>query len=833
MHMSRSRACRLRRRYVRLRCPHDRRTTGAHQRACGRWGLRALRCWARADLPAHRHRSLRVRRSRGARRLRDAARACGDGSGDTVRGAGATVRPRARLRARRLRRGRHRHLRRPGAALPGPRVDDRMGGRHRRGGVCDSRRDRRHLRALELRLPGPAAFSPGRERGLRGHRRRARPGTGVLRDRARGRPRARLGVAPRALSLRSRPSGRRGRRGRRALRRGARRDAGRPGLRARRRPRDAGCARGSSGGGSQCQHGHLAGAQRAPRGSGRAVRPASVDVPGRPGARGGGVGHRERSRRRLGARPGLPRRGAWLALAAVAFAAAVPFLSLPGVRLDALADTVYLAVAATALGLTIGAAGLPSLGTGAYMAIGAFTSVSGGSQGLIVPQRSLLGLVPTPAVHFEVALVLLVLAALAIAAVRRGAPGLELSALRQAPALATSLGVGLGRRRLGALSATAALAGLAGGLSVELQAVADPAGYDPFLSFKLLVAVLLGGAAATLGPAVGVGALGAIGLVSGPLARLLHLPLDRFDAAVAAILLVFVLALGGSGIVPWLMGLRRQSRRRAPEKAPLWHLNEPAPDASVLRASGLRKAFGGVVAVEALSLELPRGETTALIGPNGSGKTTVLRLISGAAVPDAGAVSFAGHDITRASTAERVRLGIARTLQTTAGFTELTALENVLVGRGARRRYDGLLRTALATPRARSEAKAAEAAALEGLALVGLDGVADVPAPELTSSQRRLLALAAALATEPEVLLVDELAAGAATDELEGLAAVVARIRARGLALLVVEHNLQLVRQVADRVLVLAAGSVVADGTVAEIAGSPVVQQGYLGGQRL
>ena len=586
-------------------------------------------------------------------------------------------------------------------------------------------------------------------------------------------------------------------------------------------------------------------------------------------------------------------RGAWLALAAVAFAAAVPFLSLPGVRLDALADTVYLAVAATALGLTIGAAGLPSLGTGAYMAIGAFTSallmarsgwpvelaalagaaaalvagllsggvvrlrrafvavstwllawlvwlfllafpsVSGGSQGLIVPQRSLLGLVPTPAVHFEVALVLLVLAALAIAAVRRGAPGLELSALRQAPALATSLGVGLGRRRLGAFAATAALAGLAGGLSVELQAVADPAGYDPFLSFKLLVAVLLGGAAATLGPAVGVGVLGAIGLVSGPLARLLHLPLERFDAAVAAILLVFVLALGGSGIVPWLMGLRRQSRRRAPEKAPLWHLNEPAPDASVLRASGLRKAFGGVVAVEALSLELPRGETTALIGPNGSGKTTVMRLISGAAVPDAGAVSFAGHDITRASTAERVRLGIARTLQTTAGFTELTALENVLVGRGARRRYDGLLRTALATPRARSEAKAAEAAALEGLALVGLDGVADVPAPELTSSQRRLLALAAALATEPGVLLVDELAAGAATDELEGLAAVVARIRARGLALLVVEHNLQLVRQVADRVLVLAAGSVVADGTIAEIAGSPVVQQGYLGGQRL
>jgi branched-chain amino acid transport system permease protein len=585
--------------------------------------------------------------------------------------------------------------------------------------------------------------------------------------------------------------------------------------------------------------------------------------------------------------------GAWAVVVAVALAAVVPFVSLPGVRLDALADTVYLAVAATALGVTVGAAGLPSLGTGAFMAIGAFTSallvarsgwpveaaalagaaaafvagvlsggvvrlrrafvavstwllawlvwlfllafpsVSGGSQGLIVPQRSLLGLDPTPTVHFEVGLGLLVLAGLAVAAVRRGAPGLELSALRQAPGLATSLGVRLGRRRLGAFAATAAIAGLAGALSVQLQAVADSASYDPFLSFKLLVAVLLGGAAATLGPAVGVGVLGAIGLVSGPLARLLHLPLDRFDTAVAAVILVFVLALGGRGIVPWLLGLRGRREPRAHEKVTVCYLEKEVPGDPVLRASGLRKTFGGVVAVDSLSLELACGETTALIGPNGSGKTTALRLISGAAAPDAGAVSFAGRDVTAASTAERVRLGIARTLQTTIAFTELTALENVLVGRSVRGRHGGLIRTALATPRARSEAAASEAAALEALALVGLDWAADVPAPQLTSSERRLLALAAALATGPDVLLVDELAAGAGTDELDRLAEVVDRLRARGLALLVVEHNLRLVRRVADRVVVLAAGSAVAEGSLAEVAASGVVQEAYLGGQRL
>ena len=583
---------------------------------------------------------------------------------------------------------------------------------------------------------------------------------------------------------------------------------------------------------------------------------------------------------------------AWLALGVLPVAALVPFLSLPGVRVDALANTAYLALAATALGLIVGPGGLPSLGTGAFMAIGAFTSgllvarsgwplepaalagaaaalvagllsggvvrlrrvfvavstwllawlvwlfllafpsVSGGAQGLILPPRSLLGLNATPTVHFEVALALTALTALAVLALRRGAPGLELSALRQAPALAVSLGVRLEPRRLAALAFSATVAGLAGGLSVQLQAVADPAAYDPFLSFKLLVAVLLGGAAATLGPAVGVALLGLIGLVSGPLARLLQLPLERFDAAVAALLLVFVLAFGGEGVLPWaLRRLRRNEpwTRAAATPAPA----APAPNEPVLTAQGLRKAFGGVVAVDGFELELRRGETAALIGPNGSGKTTALRLIAGAIAPDGGRIELGGAEVTAAGAADRVALGIARTLQTTSTFPELTALENVLVGRASLRQAGGLVRTALATPRARRELQASESAALEALALVGLDHVARAPTLELTSSQRRLVALAAAITTEPQVILVDELAAGAGADELETLAEAVERIRGRGLAVLVVEHNLRLVRRVADRVLVLAAGTVVAEGSAAEIAASSVVQQAYLGTARL
>ena len=582
---------------------------------------------------------------------------------------------------------------------------------------------------------------------------------------------------------------------------------------------------------------------------------------------------------------------AWLSVAALAVAAVIPFLSLPGVHVDSLAETAYLALAATALGLTVGPAGLPSLGTGAFMAIGAFTSallvrtgwplepavlagtaaalaagvlcggvvrlrrafvavstwllawlvwlfllafpsISGGSQGLILPARSLLGLDATPTLHFEVALALTALTALAVVAVRRGAPGLELSALRQTPALATSLGVRLAWRRLGAFAATAAIAGLAGGLSVQLQAVADPVSYDPFLSFKLLVAVLLGGAAATLGPAVGVIVLGLLSLASGPLARALQLPLERFDAAVAALLLVFVLAFGGQGLLPWALSrLRPEARpKRMPRTPPP---AVPGPTEPVLQARNLRKAYGGVIAVDDFSLELRRGETTALIGPNGSGKTTALRLIAGAEPPDAGAIWLGGTDVTTAPTTDRVRLGIARTLQNTASFPELTALDDVLVGRAVRRHHGGLLRTALSTPAARRELQSSETPALEALALVGLMESADVPTPELTSSQRRLVALAAALASEPQVLLVDELAAGAGADELEALAGAIERIRERRIAVLVVEHNLRLVRRVADRVLVLGAGAVVAEGSVAEVAASGVVQQAYLGTARL
>jgi branched-chain amino acid transport system ATP-binding protein len=208
-------------------------------------------------------------------------------------------------------------------------------------------------------------------------------------------------------------------------------------------------------------------------------------------------------------------------------------------------------------------------------------------------------------------------------------------------------------------------------------------------------------------------------------------------------------------------------------------------------------------------------------------------LLSGTERPDAGRVLLGERDLADEPTHERVRLGLTRTLQTTVAFPELTALESVLVGRSVRRRHGGAIKAALATPQSREEQRTAEAAGIEALALVGLQGQAETPVPELTSSQRRLVALAGALASEPQVLLVDELAAGAGADELDRLADIVERIRGRGVAILLVEHNLRLIRLVAGRVIVLDAGRAVAEGSLAEVAESDAVRGSYFGARRL
>jgi ABC-type branched-subunit amino acid transport system ATPase component/ABC-type branched-subunit amino acid transport system permease subunit len=460
------------------------------------------------------------------------------------------------------------------------------------------------------------------------------------------------------------------------------------------------------------------------------------------------------------------------------------------------------------------------------LALLAFPGLSGGADGLIVPAGHIAGVELTPTFHYELALALAALAGLCFEALRRSPFGLGLAAFGEQPGAALSLGVSASRLRLQAFVVSAATAGLAGALAVDLAGVADATAYGPLLSFQLLAVVLLGGGTRALGPVAGVGVLALLSAAAGSVATLERLPAERFDAGIVAALVLAALSLGGTGLVPAVERFR-SGRSPAPQRLPGASPASVAPRALV--ASGLGRRFGDLVALHDFQLRLEPGTVAALIGPNGSGKTTALRLLAGSDPASGATIRLGEADVSATTVAERVRGGIVRTLQATAVFEDLTTLENVLVGAAARRRYGGFVRSATATPLARAESATARRDALATLEELGLADTWDRPAGELSTLDRRLLMLAAAVAARPSVLLVDELSAGAGHGELPRLAGAVESLRARGLAILLVEHNLRLVRAVATHVTVLDAGLTIASGTPDQIAADPAARAAYLG----
>jgi branched-chain amino acid transport system permease protein len=453
----------------------------------------------------------------------------------------------------------------------------------------------------------------------------------------------------------------------------------------------------------------------------------------------------------------------------------------------------------------------------------AWQEVTGGGIGLPGPA------LPAP-FDSELGLFYLCLAVAAVCTVltsnvARSRFGRGLIAVRDAEVAAEASGISKVRLLSIVFVFSGVLAAVAGGLFASLQTYITPDAFTFELSVLFFISILIGGRGSILGPLLGTVILTVLPEIAAPLAA-------WSNFLYALMLLVIVLAAPG-GIAALLDFRSRRplpaNRAIVPNPGPLAQLLVAPPTGSGIALRDIVLSFGGVRAIDGLSLSIAPGQVHGLIGPNGSGKTTTLNVISGYCTPEAGTLSLDSQPLPMGKPLQRAPRGIARTYQTPRIIGEASVLQNVMIG-GTLQGRASFVETLLRLPRHGRDEAALDAAARHALQAVGLAALADVRADRLQHSELRFLEIARALVLRPAFLLLDEPAAGLAAEEIRRLGDLIQHISRHGTGVLLVEHHADLIFDICDHVTVLNLGRVLADGTPAQVREHKEVVSAYLGG---
>ena len=407
--------------------------------------------------------------------------------------------------------------------------------------------------------------------------------------------------------------------------------------------------------------------------------------------------------------------------------------------------------------------------------------------------------------------------------------GRAIRALRRGHIAGEAFGVQTPRAKLLVFIYAAVLAGLSGWLYAHFQRAANPTPFGAQAGIEYLFIAVVGGAGYVWGAVLGAGIVVILKEILQSYLPYIFGGQSQLETIVFGILLVVLLQLAPTGVWPWLMArLPLKPARKLTDTSlpPATRVRPPASPATLLQIEKARKQFGGVIAVNDVSFDVQAREIVALIGPNGAGKSTTFNLITGVLTTTGGTISVLGHKVDNAPPQEVVKLGVARTFQHVKLVPDMTVLENVAIGAHLRG-HAGAIASMFRLDRTDETKLLAEAT--RQIERVGLGDQIDQLAGSLSLGQQRIVEIARALCVDPLLLLLDEPAAGLRHMEKQRLAALLRQLRDGGMSVLLVEHDMGFVMDLADRVVVLDFGTKIAEGTPAAIKTNPDVIKAYLG----